>query len=175
MKKIYLPLMILLILISSELSFAEKLHFNGYLGIMYPETDIRENYSGKTVFGAGVFYQFKKVNAALDYVYFSSKDFTDYTNTPAKLEIHHFFLGAELPLFGEKRNQFLGAGASFNLVKENVGEIGSFNSSNSSFFAAAGARIPLKKYNVGIKMIYNFLKIQGVHTGGFFLMLSAGF
>lgn len=152
-----------------------KLHFNGYLGIMYPETEIRENYSGKTVFGAGVFYSFKKVNATLDYLYFNSNDFTSYTKTAAELQIHHIFLGGELPLFGEKRNQFLGAGASFNFISENVGELGNFNSTNTSLYASAGARIPLKKYSVGIKMVYNFLKVQGVHTGGFFLMLSAGF
>jgi len=168
-------LLFLTVFISGFSAENRKLHFNGYLGIMYPESNIRENYSGKTVFGGGIFYNLGRVNAALDYIYFNSKDFTAYTKTPAKLEIHHVFLGGELPLFGEKKNQFLGTGASLNFLTEDVGELGNFKSTNASVYASAGARIPLKKYSIGIKMIYNFLKIKGTHTGGFFLMISAGF
>jgi hypothetical protein len=174
-KKTIFLLIFLTVFISGVSAENRRLHFSGYFGIVYPESDIRENYSGKTVFGGGVFYNLKKVNITADYLYYSSKDFTSYTKTPAKLQIHHIFVGAELPLFGEKKNQFIGAGASFNSLNEEVGDLGSFKNNNAATYISGGIRIPIKKKFIGLKMIYNFLKIKGTHTGGFFLMVSAGF
>ncbi len=168
-------LLFLTVFISGFSTENRKLHFNGYLGIVYPESNIRENYSGKTVFGGGVFYNLKKVNITTDYLYYSSKDSTPYTKIPAKFQIHHIFIGMELPLFGQKKNQFIGAGASFNFLTEDVGELGSFSDNNAAAFISGGIRIPIKKKFIGLKMIYNFLKIKGTNTGGFFLMISAGF
>ncbi len=156
-------------------SKTSKFHYKGYLGIIYPDTDIRENYPGKVVFGAGVLYDFNRVNATLDYLFFNSEDKTPYTKTPAKLSIHNLFFGAELPLFKEKKACFIGGGASLNFLSENVGVLGNFKSSKTGFYASAGTNFSMRSINIGIKMIYNFLKIQDIRSGGFFLLLSAGF
>jgi hypothetical protein len=157
--------------ISKEYGF--NVHVN--LGLQIPDEPISTDYGSVVVPGAGLSFRSGRIAATFDYLGYNSNSFTPITNTNANMEINHFLFGIEYRFRDLFFSPSIGTGLIYSSLKEDVGDFGLFEDSNTGIFISGSISKRIGEFESFLKIYYSSVLIEEINIGGFFIVLQLGY